>query len=142
MVTSPRLSISIEIPSRPGAFPDFSSGIAVMTSSSERGEERSWSKRVVPDKVECGVIMGRSSMGMTSVLTWQFTTSWKHSAQQFNLSLPLCRVLLSLATRVDDRRLGEILCFAAQQQEPVQSVQLLLHVHSNKSYVPSQLQLW
>ena len=52
MVTSPpRLSISKETSSGPGALPALSSGIAVMISSSERGEDRSWSNRVVSDDV-------------------------------------------------------------------------------------------
>ena len=48
MITSPpRLSLSKEIPSRLGAFPDLSSDMAVMVSSSERGEESSWSESCV-----------------------------------------------------------------------------------------------
>ena len=105
MVTSPpRLSISKETPSGPGAFPDLSSDIAVMISSSVRGEDRSWSERVESDEGGWGwgVIMGRSSLGMTSMSIWQFTTSWKCSAQRFNLSPSLCRILPSLATRLDE----------------------------------------
>ena len=49
---------SWEIPPGPGGFPDHSSDIAVMMISSERVEDRSWSKRVVSDE-ECGMIMGR-----------------------------------------------------------------------------------
>ena len=78
---------------------------------SERGKERSWSERVVSDKVECGVLTGRSSMGITSMSTWQFTTSCvKCSAQRFNLSLLLCKVLPSLATRVDEAGLENFFC--------------------------------
>ena len=56
MVTSPPgLSISKETPSGSGAFPDISSDIAVMISSSERGEARSWSERVVSDEGGGGV---------------------------------------------------------------------------------------
>ena len=102
MVASPpRLSISNETPSGPGAFPALSSDNAVMISSSERGEDRSLSERVMSDE-GCGVTMGRSSKGMTSVSIWQFTTSWKCSAQRFNLSPSLCRTLPSLATRLDE----------------------------------------
>ena len=108
MVTSPpRLSISKETPSGPGAFPALSSDIAVMISSSDRGEDRSWSERVVSDE-ECGVTMGRSSMGMASMSIWQFTTSWKCSAQRFNLSPLLCRTLPSLATRLDEAGLENV----------------------------------
>ena len=58
---------------------------------------------------ECGVTTGRSSMGMTSMSIWQFTTSWKWSAQRFNLSSLLCRTLLSLATRLDEAGLENFL---------------------------------
>ena len=79
--------------------------MAVMISSSEKGEERSWSESVVSDELECGVITGWSSMGITSMSTWQFTTSWKCSAQWFNLSLSLCRVLPTFAIRMDEEGL-------------------------------------
>ena len=36
-------------------------------SSSESGEERSWFERVVSNEVQCGVITGKSSMGMASL---------------------------------------------------------------------------
>ena len=101
MVTSPRrLSISKETTSGPGAFPALSSDIAVMISS-ERGEDRSWSERVMSGD-ECGVTMGSSSMGMTSMSIWQLATSWKSSAQWFNLFPSLYRTLPSLATRLDE----------------------------------------
>ena len=48
-------------------------------------------------------------MGMTSMSIWQFTTSWKWSAQRFNLSSLLCRTLLSLATRLDEAGLENFL---------------------------------
>ena len=112
MVTSPpRLSISKKIPSRLEAFLDLSSDMAVHEYLFWTGGRRGRGLREVSDEVECGVIMGKTSMGITSMSTWQFTTSCvKCSAQQFNLSLLLCRVLPSLATRVDEVALENFFC--------------------------------
>ena len=53
---------------------------------------------------------GRSSMGTTSALTWQFTTPSKCLAQWINLSLSLCKLVPSSATRVDEAGLENFFC--------------------------------
>ena len=82
-------------------------------------------------------------MGTTAVLTWQFTTSSKCSTQRFNLSLSLCKMVPSSATRVDKAGLENFFCkkcksfirgllnLAVQLFEP--DVELLQHVYSTKS---------
>ena len=52
--------------------------------------------------------MGRSSMWVTSISVWQFTTSWKCSVQRFNLSPLLCRIPASLANRLDEAGLENV----------------------------------
>ena len=61
IASSPKLSISKEIPSRPGAFPELNSEMAVMISSSERGADKSVSDRE-EDVLDKDETTGRSSM--------------------------------------------------------------------------------
>ena len=106
----PKVSISKVIPSRPGAFLDLNSEMAVQISSSERGEDKSSSDEEVSEEAPNGETMGRSLSGTTSLSTWQFTTSSKCSAQRFSLSSSLCRVVPSLAIKVDEAGLENVFC--------------------------------
>ena len=116
------MSISKDIPSRPGAFPDLNSEMAVTISSSEREADISSSFIEVSDETNNGETMGRFLQGMTSISTYQFITSSKCSAQQFSLFPSLCRVIPSLATSMEEAGLENF--FFKRSKSPIKEPSL------------------